>query len=93
MAHAMGRVHRAKASWNRGCALAALVAATLCAGSAIAQAQYAAKPGVERTDVPQIGASVMLLGKFDWEIGAPLPGATAGSLGRRSARAAPGLRV
>jgi hypothetical protein len=31
-----------------------------------------ARPYVDRTSAPQIGASVMMLGKFDWEIGESL---------------------
>lgn len=54
--------------WTRACGAAALLGLVMCAGSALAQG-LAPKAGVARTDVPQIGPSVMMLGKFDWEIG------------------------
>jgi len=60
--------------------VAALVlVAALCCGSALGQStggatdesghrRLSARAGVDRKEMPQIGGSVMLLGKFDWEI-------------------------
>jgi hypothetical protein len=46
-------------------ALAALaLVAAICVGGVTA-----AKPGVVTSGIPEIGGSVMLLGKFDWQIG------------------------
>lgn len=58
--------------------LCAALLFALCIGSALAQATMTdargrrlmgPRPGVVRNEPAQIGASVMLLGKFDWELG------------------------
>lgn len=66
---------RSGVAWVSGAALALLIA--LCGGSAFAAQSMAGahgrslmgRLGVVQNEPAQIGASVMLLGKFDWELG------------------------